>query len=385
MKTTSYPRIRVSGTAFERGEQYGRLAKEQVRHSRRGYEKSFAAKSVSWPQAVAQAREYQPAIEEFFPEIWQEVLGIAEGSGLPWEDILAVNCRTEILWRALRETTERTSRRAAAERQGECSSFAIAPTHTASGRTLVGQNWDWLIHGFDSVVLLEVEREDGPNYITIVEAGLLGKTMLNEHGLGLAVNTLATSVDGDAPGVPFHVLLRALADCKHAFDAVELLAATPRAAAGNYVIGSAGGAILNIETGPGGIENLNLQSAEHGKVMHTNHFLDPLHRGHDLAPLAMSDSYVRLGRLRQMIGVEAPAVTIGQLDAALRDHTDAPGSICCHPDTRSESAAQWSTVMSVVMDLESRTLHLSEGNPCSVPRRDISYAGFLGLAQPVAH
>lgn len=378
MKTAGYPRIRVSGGPFERGEQYGSLARPQVHHARNGYELSFASKGVLWVEAIIHAQGYAESIQRFFPDIWDEMRGIAKGSGLPFEDILAMNCRTEILWHALVSSPWTATGPAAPLRGvGECSSFAIAPTHTALGHTLVGQNWDWLVHGFDSVVLLEVEREDGPNYITIVEAGLLAKTVMNEHGIGMAVNTLVTSADGSTPGVPFHVLLRALADCERVFDAVELLASHPRASSGNYVLGAADGAILNIETGPGDARNINVQIAKHGKTFHTNHFLDSIDGGFDLAPVAMSDSYVRLSRLRELVGVNAQAVTIGALDQALRDHTDAPGSICCHPDGRSDPAAQWSTVMSVVMDLEKRVLHLAEGIPCQVPRKAVDYSNFL--------
>lgn len=378
MKTAGYPRIRVSGGPFERGEQYGSLARPQVHHARSGYERSFASKGVPWAEAVIHAQGFAESIQRFFPDIWEEMRGIAMGANLPFEDILAMNCRTEILWRALVSSHQMATGQATSLRGvGECSSFAIAPTHTAMGHTLMGQNWDWLLHGFDSVILLEVEREDGPNYVTIVEAGLLAKTVMNEHGIGMAVNTLVTSTDGSTPGVPFHVLLRALADCERVFDAVELLASHPRASSGNYVLGAADGAILNIETGPGDARNINIQIAKHGKTFHTNHFLDSVQGGFDLAPVAMSDSYVRLSRLRELVGIKAQAVTVAALDQALRDHTDAPGSICCHPDGRSDPAAQWSTVMSVVMDLENRVLHLAEGNPCLAPRNAVDYAEFL--------
>ncbi|GAA3680411.1 acyl-CoA--6-aminopenicillanic acid acyl-transferase [Arthrobacter ginkgonis] len=374
MSTETYPRIRVSGTPRERGRQYGERAREQVLHSRAGYERSFAAKGIAWPAAVEQARGHAEAIRTAHPSIWEELVGIAEGSGLPLDDVLAMNCRTEIMWAAVVDH--------AVPGGGECSSFAVAPTHTADGTTLVGQNWDWLVLGFDSVVVLEVEREDGPDYVTIVEAGLLAKTLLNSAGVGVAVNTLVTSLDGHAPGLPFHVLIRALADARHTFDAVEILAAHPRASAGNFVVGAAGGAILNIETAPGDARNVVPLIPENGRLFHTNHFLGPIAGGFDLAPVAMADSYVRLDRLGQLVGSDS-LVTVPLLAAALTDHTDAPGSICCHPDERSAPEVQWSTVMSVVMDLERRTLHLAEGNPCTSARHARDYAELLG-AVPAA-
>ena len=369
-----YPRIRVGGTPFERGRQYGEQASQQVAHSRRGYEESFAQKGISWQAALEQAAPHGDAIRASFPEIWQEIEGIAAGSGWPVADILALNCRTEILWSAYTAAAA-----PGASAGSECSSFAVAPSHTRDGNTLLRQNWDWLVHAFESVVVLEVEREDGPNYVTIVEAGLLGKTMLNSAGLWMCVNTLVTTRDGHAPGIPFHVMLRALADAEHVFDAVEMLAAHQRASSGNYVLASADGAILNVEVEPGGPEGVHPVLQVHGRTAHTNHFLSALHSGSDLAPLAMSDSYVRLARLHQSLG-ESGGVGVHELEAALKDHSDFPGSICCHPDPRSPAPSQWASIMSVIMDVGARTLHLAEGNPCSTERRTWDYSDFLGEA-----
>ncbi|MDR2256424.1 MAG: C45 family peptidase [Arthrobacter sp.] len=369
-----YPRIRVSGAPRERGEQYGRLAAEQIAAARAGYEASFAAKGISWADAVGLAARHEAPIRAAFPAIWREIEGIAAGSGLPVADVLAMNCRTEILWSALTDTPA-----GAGSSKGECSSFALSPERTEVHRALIGQNWDWLVHAFDSVILLEVEREDGPNYVTIVEAGLLGKTMLNAAGLGLCVNTLVTTADGIADGVPFHVMLRAMADCEHAYDAVELLAGHRRASSGNYVLGTENGAILNVEVEPGGPEGVHPVIESGGATFHTNHFVSPLVGGADLAPVAMSDSYVRLGRLTSLVQAD-PVVGVAELHEALTDHTDAPGSICCHPDPRSPEASQWASIMSVVIDPAARVLHLAEGNPCVTPRVALDYSGLLGGA-----
>ncbi|KAM9861789.1 C45 family peptidase [Leucobacter sp. BZR 635] len=364
---STFPRIRVSGGPAERGHQYGERAATQIAHSRSVYEAAFAAKGISWDEALTRSARFEAPIRERLPHIWEEIEGIAAGSGLSTADVLALNCRTEILWSAV-----------TAPPRGECSSFAIEPTHTSDGSTLVGQNWDWLEGSVDSVVVLEVDREDGPNYVTIVEAGLLGKTMLNEAGIAMCVNTLVTSADGVADGIPFHVMLRALADSERVFDAVLTLGQLPRASSGNYVLAGADGTILNIEAEPGGPEGVHPIIAEHGRVLHTNHFRSPLVNGTERATVTMADSYVRLGRLDALIPTPLGPVSREQLSTALADHRDAPGAICCHPDPRDPAASQWSTVMSVIIDVAERTLLLSEGRPCETPRASADYSGFLG-------
>ncbi|MFS2279482.1 C45 family peptidase [Microbacterium sp. OR21] len=366
---SGYPRIRVSGDPYERGLQYGTLARRQVRNGRDGYERNFAGNGIDWAGACALAERYAGPIRRHFPQIWRELEGIAAGSGLDVADVLAMNCRTEIMW-------ERANRAASeAGIRGECTSFGLAPDRTAIGRTLIGQNWDWLVHSFDSVVVLEVEREDEPNYVTIVEAGLLAKFSLNAHGLAVGVNTLATTADIDTRGIPFHVLLRALVDCRTTYDAVELLAGVPRAASGNFLVGTPDGAILDIECEPGCVEGVHVLPAFGGQVAHANHFLSRTVAS-DLALTQLSDSYVRQQRMTDLLAARAEH-TQDSLHAILTDHVGSPGSICCHPDSRTPEAKQWASICSIVIDPAEREVWLCEGIPCRTERRRISCAELL--------
>lgn len=83
--------------------------------------------------------------------------------------------------------------------------------------------------------MLEVEQPDRPNFVTVVEAGLLAKASLNSAGLGIAVNALVTSLDCGELGVPFHVLIRAFADCESLSDAIYVATKNTRASSGNYL------------------------------------------------------------------------------------------------------------------------------------------------------
>jgi hypothetical protein len=73
--------------------------------------------------------------------------------------------------------------------------LAVLPGASENGHTLLGQNWDWLIHAWETTVVLESEQDQGPNFVTVVEAGLLAKTGMNAAGLGLVTNTLVSDRD----------------------------------------------------------------------------------------------------------------------------------------------------------------------------------------------
>lgn len=370
----SYARIRISGDTATRSRQYGELAREQITFIRDGYAEAYAAKGVSWSDAVAQALAYVPTVEVAFPELLEEIRGIAEGSGLSFEDVMTINCRSEILHAA----TVRCARTTAPWRAfGECSSFALEDDRSATGTAIVGQNWDWLEALGPGTIVLEVEREDGPNYVSIVEAGLLAKMTMNAHGIAMGINTLVTTLDGTTNGVPFHFFIRKLADAKSLAGALDILASVGRATSGNYLLASADGSVLNLETSPGDARNVTPQISTDGVLLHTNHFIAPVHGGQDLAQVSMSDSFVRLGRMTRSVRNQDGPLDTARLRAALSDHAEHPNSVCCHPDPASDPKSRWKTLASVFMNPAARSISYTEGPPCESEWIDADYSEFL--------
>lgn len=376
-----YPRIRISGGPRDRGLQYGAAARDRIERSRQGYEQAFRSSvGWSWERAVESVAHLVAPVQEAFPQYLQEMEGIADGASIPFTDVFTMNARTEVIWAA----TVREADNERAKYARECSAFALLPARTASGHTYLGQNWDWLAHSFDSLVILEVEQDDKPNFVTIVEAGLLAKASMNSSGLGVAVNALVTSADRADPGVPFHVLIRAFADCDSMADAVYVASKNRRASSGNYLLAHSDGLAVNLETTPGDYRGVSAQLPSNGAIVHTNHFVTPTHGPLDVGHFAMADSLIRLQRVQTSIAEAKAPATITALRLALADHADFPAAVCCHPDPRQPEADQWATVMSVVMDLDARTLHLADGNPCSHDYRVLTFEGLLDKPSPWA-
>lgn len=373
MTTSRYRIVRVSGDHVQRAHQYGYEARAEIRLTRDGYERAFAIKGITWGEAETLARNYLPFIDAWRPDLLEEIEGIASGSGLTFDEVLTLNCRTEVLWSAARLGADRL----AEHFRGECSSFALEPSSTTDRTTLVGQNWDWLDTLSGGIIVLEVDRPEEPNYVTIVEAGLLAKTALNQRGIGLALNTLVSSLDGGKAGIPFHFLIRDLVDSEYVSDAVAKLGSVVRASSGNYVVGSGDGGVLNIEVAPGDTRHVFPILPRNGAVVHTNHFLSRLHTGFDLAPAHMGDSYIRFSRMARRIQDETTPLSLDAIKNVLGDHTDAPSSICCHPDTRSDADTQWATLAAVIMNPANRQMHLAEGTPCSENWITLDYSAFL--------
>ncbi len=343
-------------------------------HCRRSYEEAFE-RSVgwSWGQALEATADLIPPVEAAFPQYLEEMHGIAEGAGLPFRDIFAMNARTEVMWAA----TVRQSEAERARFARECSAFALLPSRTDNGHTVLGQNWDWLAHSSDSLVILEVEQPELPNFVTVVEAGLLAKSSINSAGLGVAVNALVTSADTGEPGIPFHVLIRAFADCESLTDAVHVASRHVRSSSGNYLIAHADGIAVDLETAPGDYRGITSILPTEDALVHTNHFVREVAGPRDAAHYAMADSLVRLQIVQRSIAEAPTLATVPTLRNALSSHADFPAAVCCHPDPREPRWEQWATVMSVVLDLDDRVMYLSDGNPCQNEYRRLTFDDLL--------
>ena len=170
------PRVSLSGPPRQRGRQYGEQARARVRRSMVAYQQVFAHYAGwSWAKVVKQAGRYARAIEDFAPTAIEEMRGIAEGAGVTFGDVLALNVRSEVMFASAGQGKGKLSTVLA----NECSSFAVLPEASLHGHTLIGQNWDWLLHARDTVCRQRASRRRPRLCGCRSKAGLLAKTGVN--------------------------------------------------------------------------------------------------------------------------------------------------------------------------------------------------------------
>ncbi len=356
-----FPHLVLRGSPHERGLAYGRLARDRIHESVAVYRDVFLRlAALEWPDAVAQALKYESYIAEFAPDALAEIAGIAEGAGLTRGDVLALNARSELMFSKSME--------AASADGGECTSLAVLPEASAHGGVMVGQNWDWIPRAQDTAVLLEVHRDDLPSYVTIAEAGHLAKVGVNSAGLGVCTNTLVSSRDRGRNGLPYHIILRALLDAQTISAATRTIYAATRAFSGNFLLAHRDGLAVNIESTSGGVDGVHASFTNDGILTHTNHFTSDDLKTWDVRVSVNPGTLFRMDSVRRTLraGREG-GVTLELIQAALRDHRNAPESVCWHPDPARPPADRRSTIASVIMDLVHDKLHVTAGPPCQSP------------------
>lgn len=368
-------------SAADRGLLYGQAAREQTLHSRNTYARLFASCGISWASACDKAMAYRDVIQQLDPSLLLEMEGIAAGSGLGLPDILALNCRTEILpANFLSDTKHEAAAALQANRaaglpdwledkpldpavaEGECTAMAVSPQASAGGQTWLAQNWDWLGRQRQALVLLHSSNEVGHRFTTLTEGGMLAKMGMNPQGFALGLNILRSLSDGVRPGVPVHVLLRHLLGCSSVSAARAELARIGQTlgfgAASNIPCADAQGEVACFEVAPAGWGEV---PSTRGVVVHTNHFVcESLLSAQAPLGLALS-SQPRLATAQQHAA--QGAIDQSALEKFLRDETDGYLSICRSPDMSLPAEGRVESVAGVIMNTTTRQMWVAPDVP----------------------
>ncbi len=343
----------------ERGRVHGRQFADGVRHNLGVYLDRFSASGLGRGDALAEGEAWDAAIARMAPDYAAEMRGLAEGAGLSRAELALLNARYEIAF-TLFGREARKADGPAAEPDG-CTTAGLLPEATASGHTLLVQNWDWLAAIRGHCLVVRVTRSAGPSMVFFTEAGIVGGKMgLNSAGIGLVENGLAGPIDGIYPHEkPFHVRCREVLEATTLNDAMLPIVQTRRTASANFVVGCAGGEIVDLETSPDVVAPLHPRD---GIVTHSNHFLDPRHGQSQMERLSPNTLF-RAARLERLLRRHHGRLDVATIREALSDGLSHPNAICRHPDPSQAEVRRTMTLASVVLDLEDRVMWIAEG-PC---------------------
>jgi isopenicillin-N N-acyltransferase-like protein len=372
---TMFPILDLSGSPYERGLAHGQLARDQVAGSVRCYAALFANAGFDWTDAQKRASQYRDTIAECGGGLIDELEGIAKGSGFGIHEILALNCRTEILPPSTAGLDPSAATAARAHNAGlklfsigECTSVAVQGRRCTDGHTRVAQNWDWVGFQRQNVVVLRVSRNDGPDYLTLTEAGMLAKIGINRHGLGVGLNILRATNDRQHIGVPVHVFQRLALECSNVAEVVNLAQRLTFSGSSNAILGDASGTVASLEYSCNGTY---VVTPDNGVVTHTNHFAGPALAPYQTSLADMFTTVPRLACANANVQTWPAQIDDSHLQALLRDESgegDNPkiNAVCRWPDLTQPVEVQVETVFSVIIDCDTRSLLVAPDIPSRV-------------------
>jgi isopenicillin-N N-acyltransferase-like protein len=349
-----FERVVISGTPRERGRSYGSQCKQKIQAVLDNYRKLFSDGKTyaSWETARQKAMELVPEIDDLGSELTDEMRGIAEGAGVDFEDIVTLNCRSEILALTPSDPDDH-----------ECSACAVLPERSENGHLLVAQNWDMLHWVGENGILLEILREDGPDVFAITEAGQLARYGMNQNGCVLSLTSLPGPKVEKLYGTPSVPLRRKylmegnwVDGYGHIFERIHM---RPM----HYLIGCGEdiGEALSVEAFP---EGKYIMYAENGILAHSNHPLSS--RPQPLPNQKFGSTIYRCDILRRQLEMKEKN-NRDDLYKALTCRFAYPFCITGQRDERLPDMRQGATLACFVMDATEKRLWARKGNNMDEP------------------
>ncbi|WP_105428240.1 C45 family peptidase [Neorhizobium sp. T6_25] len=337
------PLIEISGTPFERGQQYGEQAAERILKGIGHYKDQLHSSGLKDNDLAAMIDRFASAIEDYGPQYIEEMRGIAKAVDTDLAAILLLNARTEILKLARR----REKGQADFIQSDGCTGVFVMPSATRDNVFIHAQNWDWKAECAETAIVLKIKRSDGPDIITFTEAGGLARTGFNSAGISISGNYLETDRDYRELGVPLAIIRRKVLEQDHLAMSMQAVYGTRKSASNNMMIGHAHGVAIDFECAP---DETFLVHPENGVLVHANHFQSQvaLSKLLDKGVVNMPDSLYRDLRVRQLLEPHVGKVTVDTVKTALSDTFESPWSVC-RPPRKSLSNNQSATVAMIVM------------------------------------
>jgi hypothetical protein len=338
-----FPFLSVSGAPYERGRQYGAALRDRVAASARLYGRTLDELGYDSIGKTTLIKRFATEIGAFGEHYLEEMRGIADGAGLPFEDVVMINARTEVIAQARREKADPT---AVEEPDDGCTGAVILPERSATGAVIHGQNWDWRAECAETAIVLRVRRDDGPDFLTFVEAGGLARSGLNAAGVAITANYLESDRDFKQKGVPLALIRRKVLEQEHYAFAMRAIATTPKACSNNMMVSTTMGFAIDFECAPD--EAFPVYPAD-GLIVHANHWTSPvaLAKLKDTGIPSVPESFYRDWRVKKLLDAAGPKLTPDDLKAALFDTFGTPYSVCRPP--RPGSGGNLSATVSIVV------------------------------------
>ncbi|KAI9376125.1 AAT-domain-containing protein [Aspergillus egyptiacus] len=327
--------VNCSGSPREIGTQHGQGAKEQISRCIDFYASLFqSTSSLAWKDVLSLAEGFAAKIKATWPAYYEEMEGIAEGSGHSILDIVALNVRTEIAFGCFSDG---------------CTSLAWQ----TDNHSFLAQNWDWQPAQKPNLIILSITQPPKPAIQIVTEAGIIGKIGLNSSGVGVCMNAIRAKGVNETR-LPVHLALRLALDSSSATEARDALR--------NHGLASSAHILIADAKDASGCEFTSTTTAvipvdAHGRVAHSNHLLLP-HPG-VVDTVWLTDSPFRVERALQlseeMVEGKTGGATWEGVAGIFRNRVNAPAAIC--------RTGEIETLFNIVMELKERRAVVRLGRP----------------------
>lgn len=296
------------------------------------------------------AGEHIAPLKAFSGDLHGELLGIAEGANISAEKVVVLNHYTDL----------RDLGPAVTAQDGGCT---VLYAKTKNGPVLA-QTWDMHASAIPYVMLLHTPGVEGaPGASLLSLTGCLGMAGLNDHGVGVAINNLASN---DARvGVVWSALVRKALLARTSKEARPVFAKENIGSGHHYLVADAQD-VFALETS--GTESEEVYSGTEKVFCHTNHCLNK-RVGEKSRVSPVSTTYSRLTAIEKSTS-DRPVESAMDAYERMGSQEGFPGSICTN-QTTPETPHAPATCGAISLDLKKREMLCVAGFPHNVAPKKI--------------
>ncbi|KAH7129020.1 acyl-coenzyme A:6-aminopenicillanic acid acyl-transferase-domain-containing protein [Dactylonectria macrodidyma] len=347
--------IWCTGAPYEIGHQHGTQAKDKVIGSLSFYKDLFQSTcDMNWADVSQQAATYVESLQKLCPRYVEEIQGLADGAGVQFLDILALNVRTEIMFGLFTDNPSLDIK------SDGCTSLACPDPR---GTMLLAQNWDWQVRQAANLFVCHISQPGTaiPDIAMVTEGGVIGKIGLNSSGVGVCLNAIRAR-GLDSSKLPVHLALRMALESKSRAAAIERINAAGIAGSAHILLSDEFGA-TGLECTSIGIKEIQMD--DDGSIVHANHLM--LDHPDVDEPVWLSDSLHRVTRIDKLLKEKSfsSPITTSSLFELFKDEDGFPEAINrCQVDT-----SDVETLFNIIMDLGAKKAVVSVGRPTEYTQR----------------
>lgn len=344
--------VKLSGNGYELGLQHGTLLKKEigelVAKMKANTTRTFGKEADQVIKEFMGYAQFTEAIKQYTPDLYDEVRGIADGSGQALNDIMVFNLLDEF-WVYQDNLANH-----------HCSGLGVPASKGQPA--YIAQNLD--IEGYTDgyQILIRLSRTvTRPEQLILTHPGLIALNGMNEAGIGACMNTLM-ELKASPTGLPVAFIVRRMLNSTTKEDLLHFIQTIPHASGQNYLIGIKD-EVFDFEASANKVVRFDPKN-QNGSLYHTNHTManndvKAWHKRFDptleTKPVN-SNSFVRLEAVKNRVAT-SPTIDDTLIKATLRSKDDPR-----HPVCRSSTNGGF-TFVSTIMTLSGKPFLLVTSGP----------------------
>ncbi len=217
----------LEGTPYERGRQHGTALKKEfhelVKLWKEDIQKTYKTEADVFLKKFLAATNFQKAIKEWTPQLWDELKGISEGSGIDFDTVFAFQLVDEI-WVLGKDIQAE-----------KCTTIGLAKTEKHPA--MVAQNLDipTFYHGFQILLHIKDSEQDLETFL-FTFPGFIAANGINSFSVAVVVNAVQ-QLESSRDGLPVAFVIRGILQRRTYAEAVQFIKAIKHGAPQNYMIG----------------------------------------------------------------------------------------------------------------------------------------------------